>query len=159
MSEKLQIETARWRDYPEIAELVQEVHNIHSQARPDIYKQQDHIFTEDEFKKSIVSPMEIFFAARTGEEIVGICQVKFISIPETDMTVKIEKAKVEVLCVKGAYQRQGIGTQLLMQAEREAVKRNIHSMELTVWAFNEEAIEYYRKYGMKCQRMVMEKLL
>lgn len=157
MKIKPEIVQAQWEDYAEAAVLMQEVHDIHSQGRPDIYRNAEHVFTEEEFKKSIVNPQELFLTAKVEGYVAGICQVNFAPIRGSEVTVFRERAYVETLCVKKEYRGMGIGTALLKRAEEEAARKNIRRMELMVWNFNEDVAEYYKNYGMKCQRMVLEK--
>ena len=49
---------------------------------------------------------------------------------------------------------------LLMDAtKKEAENNGCHIAELNVWAFNENAVEFYKNCGMKVQRMYMEYVL
>lgn len=136
---------------------MQEVHNIHSQGRPDIYREKQNIYTEEEFKISMVNPQELFLVAKTEGQIAGICQVNFAQVRESEITIARERAYVEAVCVKKEYRGMGIGTELLRRVEKEAARKKIRQMELMVWNFNEDVVEYYKNYGMKCQRIVLEK--
>lgn len=157
MKQEMMIDEARWADYPEIAQLMQTVHQIHSSGRPDIYKEASKIYTEEKFKEDLVNPMLLFLTARIAGKAVGICQVKLSPIPEGTVSKGRERAYVEAVCVRKDWRKKGLAKKLLQRAEEEARKKGIHQLELTVWSFNQEALEFYRNYGMKCQRMIMEK--
>lgn len=154
---ELVIDTAQWENYSEVAALMQEIHEIHVHGRPDVYREAEHFFTEEKFKNSIVNPQELLLTARVKGKIVGICQVNFAPVSGGDITLPRERAYVDAICVKQEYQGQGIGTRLLQRAEEEASRKDICTLELMVWEFNEEVVRFYEHYGMKCQRMIMEK--
>ena len=42
------------------------------------------------------------------------------------------------------------------EAKTIARKNNCSRLELNVWNFNTNAIEFYEHFGMKCQRKIME---
>lgn len=44
-----------------------------------------------------------------------------------------------------------------MGAEAEARRRNIFKLELTAWNFNQSVLEFYRNYGLRCQKVILEK--
>lgn len=55
------------------------------------------------------------------------------------------------------YRNRGIGKLLLIEAEAEARRRNIFKLELTAWNFNQSVLEFYRNYGLRCQKVILEK--
>ena len=81
---KLEIETAKWEDYQEVAALMQTVHDIHCQGRPDIYREAEHFYKEDDYKADLVNPRELLLVARGEEDVAGICQVNFASVKGSD---------------------------------------------------------------------------
>lgn len=46
-----------------------------------------------------------------------------------------------------------------MRLESEAKKLGIERIDLTVWSFNEGALNFYRSCGLDPQRIVLEKKL
>ena len=57
---------------------------------------------------------------------------------------------------KEGYKKHGIGKKLMLYAKEEAKKGNYNRLELNCWSFNENAIEFYKKIGMKEQRINLE---
>ena len=53
-------------------------------------------------------------------------------------------------------EKNGIGKLLMNEAKTIARKNNCSRLELNVWNFNTNAIEFYEHFGMKCQRKIME---
>lgn len=65
-------------------------------------------------------------------------------------------AFLEELSVGERFRGQGIGTALFAAAKEQALKRGAASLELQVWSFNEAAIRFYGKMGMKVKTFQME---
>ena len=63
---------------------------------------------------------------------------------------------IEELGVNEKYRRQGIGSRLIKEVRNIARKEGCSRVELNCWCFNENAIKFYKKIGMKEQRINME---
>ncbi|MFX0066923.1 MAG: GNAT family N-acetyltransferase, partial [Candidatus Hermodarchaeota archaeon] len=78
--------------------------------------------------------------AHTDDKIVGHCDLCY---PEVDP----ESSYVGLLGVNPAYQRQGFGKALLIEAAETAVKFNKRRIDLHTWAGNLKALPVYKKCG------------
>ncbi len=78
--------------------------------------------------------------AYTDDKIVGHCDVCY---PEVDP----ESSYVGLLGVNPAYQRQGFGKALLIEAAETAVKFNKRRIDLHTWAGNLKALPLYKRCG------------
>ena len=155
--EQPKIRKAEKEDYREIAGFMQQVHDLHSQARPDIYKDVQHFYTLEQFAEDMATPEILFLAASVSGKMVGMCEIKYHTAGGGSITRKRQRAYVEAICVDEKYRNRGIGKLLLMEAEAEARRRNIFKLELTAWNFNQSVLEFYRNYGLRCQKVILEK--
>ena len=64
---------------------------------------------------------------------------------------------IDALVVDLKFRNYGIGKTLMKEIEKIAKENNCTSVELNVWAFNENAIKFYEKIGMKPKTMILEK--
>ena len=64
---------------------------------------------------------------------------------------------IDALVVDLKFRNYGIGKTLMKEIEKIAKENNCVSVELNVWAFNESAIKFYEKIGMKPKTMILEK--
>ena len=81
-------------------------------------------------------PLNIYVEDDSGELLAGLVAETFGNWLE-----------IEYLFVKEELRRQGIGTQLLQQAESEAKKRNCRFAFVNTYQF--QAPAFYQKYGYK----------
>lgn len=66
---------------------------------------------------------------------------------------------MEALFVKENNRRQGIGRELFIDIKDKLKEKGIDKLELMVWSFNKDAINFYRNEGMKTRSEIMELLL
>lgn len=63
---------------------------------------------------------------------------------------------MEALFVKPNYRKQGIGRELFIDIKDKLKERGIDKLELMVWSFNEDAIDFYKNEGMQTRSEIME---
>lgn len=80
-----------------------------------------------------------YIKAQLNHELVGFGGIR----------IECDDAHVTNIAVLKNYQLQGIGTQILHQLSKEAVKMNCLTMSLEVRASNHQAISVYRVFGFK----------
>lgn len=155
MEEKIIIRKPETVDFQGVHKLMMQVHKLHINERNDIYKDVDPI-NFDEFKNELSNSNNIYLIAEFKNEIVGICfsQIKEISNNKIMKDRKI--LHIENICVDKNYQKKGIGKKLYEQIVQLAKERNIDNIELLVWGFNENAINFYKNLGMNIKNLRFE---
>ncbi|MDU4938097.1 MAG: GNAT family N-acetyltransferase [Clostridium sp.] len=63
---------------------------------------------------------------------------------------------LDVLCVDEMYRKRGIGKKLCDEIIFRLREKGVVSLELMVWSFNKEAINFYESIGMVERNKVME---
>ena len=155
MEEKIIIRKPETVDFQGVHKLMMQVHKLHVNERNDIYKDVDPI-NFAEFKNELSNSNNIYLIAEFKNEIVGICfsQIKEISNNKIMKDRKI--LNIENICVDKNYQKKGIGKKLYEQIVQLAKERNIDNIELLVWGFNENAINFYKNLGMNIKNLRFE---
>ena len=143
-------------DYETVDKLMQQLHNLHVEGRPDLYVALEHPYSETEFKEKVESDDYISILAEEDDMVIGIC---FVKMKKRSMMVNMPTAYMDDLCVDKAMLRKGVATKLYREAEKRAKELGAKRMDLMVWGFNEEAIAFYKSLGMKEQRYIFEKEL
>ena len=152
------IREARKSDFEQIHRIVMQVHNLHLKNRRDIYKNADPL-TIDEFDDSITNTNNLYLVAEKNYNIVGICfsTIKII----TDNRILNDKkiVYIENICVDVNERRKGIGKLLYEETVKRAKTIKADSIELVVWGFNENAINFYKSLVMEVKNVRFEKKL
>ena len=140
-------------DYEAADRLMQHLHDMHFEARPDLYIAVEHPYPLEEYEEKVTSEQFISLAAEEDGEIIGVC---FVELREKSLMVELPIAVMNALCVDEAHQRKGVATKLFEEATKLAREAGAKRLDLMVWGFNDKARAFYEKIGMKEQRRIME---
>lgn len=88
------------------------------------------------------------------EDIVGFV---LFGVEDSTAASAVETGVIENLYVDPDFRNQGVGSELLAQAEAELVERGVDVVSLQAMAANEDARRFYRRHGYSPHRVVMEK--
>lgn len=150
------IRDMKLEDYDAVDTLMQQLHKIHVNGRPDLYVEMEHPYSKEELTEKIYNKEVITLAAEEEDRIVGLC---IVVIKHRSGMVNMKTAYVDDLVVDQSYQRRGIAKSLFQKAEERAEALGAERMDLTVWSFNENALKFYESIGMVPQRYILEKPL
>ena len=152
----MEIRLARQEDIPTITKLLKQIGRLHIEARPDIFREQEGKYSEEEQKALLTDPLKPVYVAVEDGRVLGysFCVYKEIRNHHTmkDRTCLY----IDDLCVDEECRGKGVGSALYAYMLQLAKERGCNNVELNVWAFNTPAIRFYEKCGMKVQRMIME---
>lgn len=146
------------RDYESIKRLVMQVHKLHLSNRPDIYNDIDPLPLEY-FEFLLQDEKTIALVYEMEQQTVGFCVVTLREPSKNPLMKARNVAFMEDLCVDLNFRKAGIGTALLEKAKELSKQRCADILELNVWSFNETAVQFYEKAGMKPKSMIMEQKL
>jgi ribosomal protein S18 acetylase RimI-like enzyme len=150
------IRNIRIDDYEAVDNLMQLLHKVHVDGRPDLYTPLEHPYSKEEFEKLVYDNKVISIAAEENHIIIGIC---FVRIRDKSGMVSMKTAYMDDLVVAKEYQHRGIAKALFAEAEKQAKELGAIRLDLMVWSFNESAKELYESLGMTPQRYIFEKKL
>lgn len=152
------IREAQIKDYDSIFELEQEVLALHASNRPDVYRYIGNALPKERFEQMLNSDTtKVFIAVNAENDEVAAFLVLLVKIiPDMPMIVPGKYIHVDDLCVNKAYRHKGIGRMLFEYAKTYAKSIDAHSVELKVWEFNQDAVEFYKSLGMSTKNRMME---
>ena len=156
---KLTIRRALIEDIPVINKLLYQVHKIHSDARPDLFKAGSKKYDDHELAQIISDDKTPVFVAEQEGDILGYAfciHKQFIN--DNNMT-DIKTLYIDDLCVEENSRGMHIGSALYEFVLDYAKKCGCYNVTLNVWAENMSAMEFYKKIGMKIQKIGMEQIL
>ncbi len=154
----MEIRKAKAGDFEAVHQLVQQVHTLHANARPDIFYNADPL-TQQDYQSIIQNENVIALSAVSAGKVVGYACAELRHALKDPILKPRIVAHLNVLSVSPDSQKHGAGKALLHAAEAEAKKRGASSMELLVWEFNENAAAFYRRLGMSARSTVLEQKL
>ncbi len=158
MSE-LTIRRAELKDIPTIDKLLLEVHKVHSDVRPDLFKVGARKYTDEQLKDIITNDKTPVFVADDNGTVVGYAfciHKQFIN--DNNMT-DIKTLYIDDLCVDENCRGKHVGTKLYEYVLNYAKENNYYNVTLNVWAANTNALAFYQKIGLQVQKIGMEKIL
>lgn len=158
----MEIRKLRENDYDMVSQFMAQLHNLHAERRPDLYRQLEEIgtvYTKEEFFGMLQDDEMITLGAESAEgDLMGIC-IATVRQSKHPIMVPKKTVYIEDIYVSEQYRKQGTGSCLYQAVEKLARDIGAERIDLCVWSFNEAALRFYEKAGMKPQRWLMEKIL
>ncbi|MBO4118911.1 GNAT family N-acetyltransferase, partial [Streptococcus suis] len=125
------IRKARQSDIPVLNELLQDILQVHYQARPDIFKSAGQKFSEAELVALLENPDKPVFVYEVKGQVVGhlFCEFRTTS---GDVLETIKTLFIDDLCVASSVRGQKIGERLYEFALSYAKEHGCHNLTLNV---------------------------
>lgn len=154
----MQIRRATLTDIDGINKLLYEVHKVHSDKRPDLFKVGSKKYTNEELAKIIVDDNRPIFVYLDNDDILGYAFCVFIKNNSNSLT-DILTLYIDDLCVDENARGKKVGTSLYNYVLQFAKDAGCYNVTLNVWACNNSALKFYEKCGLSVQKIGMEKIL
>ncbi|MBP5408154.1 MAG: GNAT family N-acetyltransferase [Bacilli bacterium] len=151
------IRSAKLEDIPYINELLYQVHEIHYQLRPDIFKKGVKKYSDDEIKNIINDKKRNIFVYEEEGKVLGYL---FWIIEENDNESHqdIKTLFIDDICVDESSRQKGIGKALYEYIKIFAKENKCYNITLNVWN-NNDAYKFYQSLGLKTQKETLEEIL
>ena len=143
------IRKAKLCDIPDLVMLNSQVHNVHVNLFPEVFKTGDVCLTEKIFSNLLASDDYCILIARKKNVTTGYLMLKKLIKPENAFKKETGCAYIDQVCVHIDYRREGIFKDLLDKACEEAALWGMSRLELDVWTENSSAVEAYEKSGFR----------
>ena len=154
----MQIRRATLTDIDGINKLLYEVHKVHSDKRPDLFKVGSKKYTNEELAKIIVDDNRPIFVYVDNDDILGYAFCVFIKNNSNSLT-DILSLYIDDLCIDENARGKRVGTSLYNYVLQFAKEAGCYNVTLNVWACNNSALKFYEKCGLSVQKIGMEKIL
>lgn len=157
--ENLLIRRAAAADIPALDKLLYQVHKVHSDLRPDLFRPGTKKYTDGELEAILASDSTPVFVAQRDGAVLGyaFCVHKQF-IDDNNMT-DIKTLYIDDLCVDENARGGHIGRALYEYVLDYARGSGCYNVTLNVWAGNEGAMKFYESVGLGVQKLGMEKIL
>lgn len=146
----IMVRHATAQDAEAISQLHADLQNYHAAAHPNFFKPA----TADTFPPAMVQmhlaqPDVMIFLAESEGAPVGYLYADAAPAQETSMTYRLERLWIHHIGVAPAHRRQGVGAALIDAAKSHARALGIKTLALSVWAFNQPAIDFFTQQGFE----------
>ena len=153
------IRRAKEEDLPYLNKLLYQVHKVHHDVRPDLFKDGTKKYTDTELIALIHDDLKLIFVFETNNEILGYAFCVHIEHINDNNLTDIKTLYIDDLCVDENARGQHIGTKLYEYVLDYARKQGYYEVTLNVWADNKKALKFYESIGLRVQKIGMEKIL
>ncbi len=153
------IRRAKKSDTDDINRLLYEVHKVHSDARPDIFKVGGKKYTESELEAIISDDKRPIFVAEESGKVLGYAFCIYKRFINDNSLTDIKTLYIDDLCVDEEARGKHIGKKLYEYVLDYASHNGFYNVTLNVWADNAGAVKFYEKLGLRVQKIGMEKIL
>ena len=142
----VEVHPATDSDAAAISELNGVVHDKHLKAVPWMFK--PGAWTPDMVRSILGQPNNLVFVATVAGEPAGYIYAETRKFPETSLTHAYESTHIHHLSVHTRHRRSGVASALVDAVERAASERGVERMTADVWAFNDEALRFFKRRGL-----------
>ena len=156
---ELRIRPAEAKDLPDLDRLLYQVHKVHSDARPDLFKPGAKKYTGEELKKILADPNTPVFIAELDGQVKGYAFCIHKQFPPESSMTPVKTLYIDDLCVDETLRGQHVGRTLYEAALSLARENGCYNVTLNVWSCNPSALRFYEHMGMVPQKIYMEKIL
>lgn len=153
------IRKAEIKDINEINKLLFQVNKVHSDTRPDLFKEGCKKYNDNELLEIINDNDKPIFVFEENGKILGYAFCILIDYTSINSLGDYRSIYIDDLCVDKDARNLGIGKKLYNFVLNYAKSIGCYNVTLNVWAENKMAIEFYKKMGMKVQKIGMETIL
>lgn len=150
------IRIANLKDKSATNKLRAQVHMLHANARPDMFRNEFCAELADRFDYYIETSEYSVAVCERENTIVGFVVMKVVSLQESPYSNCRNYMLVEELGVDEHYRRNGVGAQLIDFVKNYARSIGLKRVQLDAWAFNYAAIDFYESQGFSVYRKYME---
>lgn len=156
----MNIRRAEERDIAGINALLYQVHRIHAEGRPDIFRPGNKKYNDEELCAILAcDTTPIFVAVDDAEKVLGYAFCIYQETKDNPSLCDRKTVYIDDLCVDATERGQHIGTALYDYVKEQAKREGCSAVTLNVWCLNEGAMRFYERCGMKPLKVVMEDTL
>ena len=155
----MEITRAQIGDIKAIDNLLRQILTVHRNARPDLFKSGAKKYTDEQLAEIITDDSKPIFVTKENGRVLGYAFCMFICHRDDNILTDIKTLYIDDLCVDENARGKHIGRQLYEYVLEFAKNHGCYNVTLNVWADNTNAVEFYKKCGLKPQKIGMEQIL
>ncbi|MDQ0172247.1 GNAT family N-acetyltransferase [Paenibacillus tundrae] len=148
-------------DYQGVSALMDELHRMHVEARPDIYRPLQPRMSQQEFEDLLSAEDRYLYVAEATEQggICGYVSAQLNKIQNVELLMDREVLYINEIIIDPKYRGRSIGQKMMAVLVELGKELQADHLELTVASFNQGAQEFYEKLGLVVRSSRMEYIL
>ena len=155
----IQLRRAEERDIPALDKLLYEVHKVHSDVRPDLFRAGTKKYGDQELRKILADDARPVFVAEKDGQVLGYAFCIHRQFVNDGSMTDVKTLYIDDLCVEEAVRGEHIGRRLYEHVLEYARQSGCYNVTLNVWADNRNAVKFYESIGLHVQKIGMETIL
>ncbi len=156
----MHIRSAALEDADGIYRLLYQVAAVHSDGRPDIFRQGAKKYNDSRLQEILNNPnTPVFVAVNDDNYLLGYAFCVVDEIKNHPLLMDDKSLYIDDLCVEETMRGQHIGKALLEYVRAYAKKIGCRRITLNVWECNPSARAFYDKNGFGILKTTMEQML
>lgn len=153
----MNVRPATLGDMESLLTLQAEIHDLHVRAEPHRYRPAPQRIIRERFSALLQDDDTQILVAQDGPDILGYLVASHEHREGHPLVVPRAFVLVDALCVSAKARRRGVGRQLMEAAQAHADALGAEGVELTVRAFNAEAVAFYEALGFVPEQLRMSR--
>lgn len=153
------IRKAEIKDIEDIHRLLIQVNMVHHNARPDLFNGPSCKYTNKELEDIINDQNRPIFVYEIDSKVYGYAFCVKKQFVNDNIMTDIKTFYIDDLCVDETKRGHHIGLDLYNYVIEYAKENDFYNLTLNVWYDNTSALNFYKKIGLKIQKIGMEKIL
>ena len=143
-------------DEAHLAGLAQSVQQLHVAHRADHFRPTEIDALTAWYRDQLATPRIAAWLATVEGRSVGYALAIQRERPANLFVNAFRWVELDQLCVDPNWQRRGVGSALLQMVLADAAAQRIADIELNVWAFNNDALQFFEAAGFTIARRRLE---
>ena len=143
----MEIRTATKEDTKELIALNMEVHDLHVELEPSVFREISEESISQQILRSLGDKHSSIIVATKDQVIVGYALLQRRTRPAFDMMYERKCVYIDQVCVKSQHRNRGVLKMLLETAKKLALEWGFNRLELDVWSNNINAKGSFTKSG------------
>lgn len=143
--DNLIIRRATVEDIPTLDKLLYEVHKVHSDARPDLFKAGAKKYNDIQLIEIIQDDLRPIFVAELDRRVVGYAFCVHKQFVNDNNMTDVKTLYIDDLCVDESARGKHVGKALYEYVVNYARQNGYYNVTLNVLADNVKAVGFYEK--------------
>jgi ribosomal protein S18 acetylase RimI-like enzyme len=154
---QITIRRANSADAALLAELNSEIQQMHADAVPKFFKDADSKNPEliADYDRRLSDEHIYVFIAEVDSMPVGSMVAVHRQIEENPYAFANTRLVIDQISVNVSHRGKGVGHAFMEEAKALCKRLNVDYLTLNVWAFNSQAIEFYKREGFENMALQM----